>query len=285
MAMMAEPGTSDKAPSVTVIRPTRGWLRIDLAELFTFRELALFFVWRDLKVRYRQTALGALWALLQPLLLMLMFTLIFSVIAKIPSEGLPYPVFVYAGLLPWQLFAYALTEASGSVVANERLITKVYFPRLLIPLSSVLAGIIDFAISLGLLLVLMVVFRVPPTPWLIVVPAFAILALAAALGVGTWLAALNVQFRDVRYTLPFLTQLWLLATPIVYSSTAIPEPWRTVAALNPMAGVVEGFRWALIGTTPPRPELLALSAVAAVVVLVSGLLYFRRMERTFADVI
>ena len=285
MAMMAEPDRSAHLPPVTVVRPTRGWLRIDLREILAFRELAFFFVWRDLKVRYRQTALGALWAVLQPLLLMTMFTLIFSVIARIPSDGLPYPIFVYAGLLPWQLFAYALNEASNSVVANERLITKVYFPRLLIPFSAVIAGVVDFLISFSLLLVLMLVFRVAPSPWIWMFPLFALLALCAALGVGTWLAALNVQFRDVRYTLPFLTQLWLLATPIVYPSSAVPEPWRTLVALNPMAGVVEGFRWALIGTAPPRLELLAISSAVVVVVMVGGLLYFRRMERSFADVI
>ena len=284
MAMMAHrPDAQD--PPTTVIRPTKGWLHIDVREILAYRELAYFFVWRDLKVRYRQTALGALWALLQPLLLMLIFTLIFSVVAKIPSDGLPYPVFVYAGLLPWQLFAYALNEASGSVVANERLITKVYFPRLLIPLSAVLAGVVDFFISFSLLIGLMVIFQVPPSPWFWTVPLFGIIALGAALGVGAWLAALNVQYRDVRYTLPFLTQIWLLATPIVYPSSALPEPWRTVASLNPMAGVVEGFRWALLGTAPPRADFLALSTAATLVVLVTGLLYFRKMERTFADII
>lgn len=282
---MTEPGASEHPLPITVVRSTSGWLGIDVHELLEFRELAFFFVWRDLKVRYTQTALGALWALLQPFLLMLIFTLIFSVIAKIPSEGLPYPVFVYAGLLPWQLFAYALNEASNSVVANERLVTKVYFPRLLIPFSAVIAGVVDFLISFSLLLVLMLIFGVAPSPWIWTFPLFALLALAAALGVGTWLAALNVQFRDVRYTLPFLTQLWLLATPVVYPSSAIPEPWRTLVALNPMAGAIEGFRWALIGTAPPRADLLAISATVVAVVLVTGLLYFRRMERTFADVI
>lgn len=285
MAMMAEPAPLGEVAPTTVIRPTTGWLGINLHELWEYRELAFFFVWRDLKVRYRQTALGAAWALLQPLMLMLIFTLIFSVIAKIPSDELPYPVFVYAGLLPWQLFAYALNEASTSVVSNERLITKVYFPRLLIPLAAVLAGVVDFLISFSLLIALMFIFGVPPSPWIWTVPGFALLAIAAALGVGSWLSALNVQFRDVRYVLPFLTQIWLLATPIVYPSSALPDPWRTIASLNPMAGVVEGFRWALLGAAPPRLESFAISSIAVVFVLVGGLLYFRRMERTFADVI
>lgn len=283
--MLARGTALPQNPPATVVRPRRGWATLDLRELLAYRELAAFFVWRDLKVRYKQTALGALWALLQPLLLMGVFTLIFSVIARIPSEGLPYPVFVYAGLLPWQMFAYALNEASGSVVANERLITKVYFPRLLIPLSAVLVGVVDFVIAFALLLVLMLAFGVAPTATVVLVPLFVVLALVAALGVGTWLAALNVQYRDVRYTLPFLTQLWLLATPIVYPASAVPEPYRALLALNPMAGVVEGFRWAMLGTPAPRVEVLVLSAAAALVVLVTGVAYFRRMERTFADVI
>lgn len=283
--MMASGSAGQQPTSLIIIRPTKGWVRPNLRELFAYRELALFFLWRDLKVRYRQTALGVLWVLLQPLLMMLIFTLIFGVIARIPSEGLPYPLFVYAGLLPWQLFAYSLTNSSSSVVDNERLITKVYFPRLLIPVASVLAGIADFIVAFFLLIGMVLLYGVTPTMAVVSMPLFVLLALVAALGVGVWLAALNVQFRDVRYTLPFLTQLWLLATPIVYPSTAMPEPWRTALALNPMAGAVEGFRWSVLGTPPPRADFLAISTSAAIMVLVTGLLYFRRMERTFADVI
>lgn len=269
---------------VIVVRPTRGWLRLDLGELWKFRELIYFLAWRDISVRYKQTVLGVLWAVLQPLLLMLVFTLIFGVLARVPSEGLPYPVFVYAGLLPWQLFAHALIESSNSVVANERLITKVYFPRLIIPLASVVAGTVDFAIALGLLGVLMFFYGIPiaGTAWLL--PLFALLGLAAALGVGLWLAALNVQFRDVRYTLPFLTQVGLLVTPIVYPTRVVPEPWQAILALNPMAGVVEGFRWSLLGT-PLATTSLLVSALASLALLVTGTLYFRRMERVFADLI
>ncbi len=268
-----------------LIRATRGWLGVDLRELWTYRELVFFLGWRDISVRYKQTVLGILWAVIQPLMLMVVFSMIFGGLARMPSDGVPYPVFVYAGLLPWQLFAYALTEASTSVVKNERLITKIYFPRLVIPLAAIGVGLVDFVISFVILLVLMVLFRTPPTIGLLALPCFVALALASAMGVGLWLAALNVQFRDVRYTLPFLTQLWLLATPVIYPSTLVPEPWRTLIGINPMVGVVEGFRWAVIGTAPPSLSQLAASTAAAAVVLITGVLYFRRMERTFADVI
>ncbi len=290
---MAGAGDSDSLMLATaparvptfVVKPSSGWRFLDLAELWHYRELVVFLAWRDISVRYKQTALGAAWALIQPLFLMLVFTLVFGVIAKLPSDGIPYPLFAYAGLLPWQLFAFALTEASNSVVANERLITKVYFPRIIIPLASVIVGLVDFAVGLVVLAGLMLFFRVPPGPMFWVLPIFILLALLTALGVGMWLAALNVQFRDVRYTLPFLTQIWLLATPVMYPSSIAPEPWRSLLALNPMSGVVDGFRWSLLGAGRAPDAFLAISLVTCVALLVSGIFYFRRMERTFADII
>lgn len=271
--------------SLTRIHPTRGWIKVDLRELWAYRELAFFLTWRDLAVRYKQTLLGVLWALLQPLLLMVVFTAIFSVVAKVQTGGVPYAVFVFAGLLPWQLFSHALTQASISIVGSEQLITKVYFPRLLIPTASILAGVADLVVGLGLLGVLMIVFGVAPSPSLLLLPVFAGLTIVTALGAGLWLAALNVEYRDVRFTLPFLTQLWMFATPIVYPSSILPEALRPVAWLNPMAGVVEGFRWAVVGGHAPEIQELATSCVIATLLLVGGALYFRRMERTFADVI
>lgn len=269
----------------TVLRRTRGWARLDLTDLWRYRELTLFLAWRDINVRYKQTVLGIVWVLMQPLLLMLMFTLVFGVVAKMPSDGLPYPLFVYAGLLPWQFFAHALTEASTSVVANERLITKVYFPRLVIPIAAVLAGSVDLLVTLVLLFPLMLFFGTMPGIAVLALPFFLVVALATAVGIGLWLAALNVRFRDVRYTLPFLTQLWFLATPIVYPTRIVPEPWQQLIGLNPMAGVIEGFRWSLLGTPQPSATLMTVSAIAALLLLATGLFYFRRMERSFADVI
>lgn len=273
-----------RVPTV-VVKPSRGYRWLDLRELWHYRELIVFLAWRDISVRYKQTALGALWALLQPLLLMLVFTLVFGVLAKMPSDGIPYPLFVYTGLLPWQLFAFALTEASNSVVANERLITKVYFPRIIIPLASVVVGLVDFAVGLVVLAGLMLFFGVPPGPMFWSLPIFVLLALLTALGIGMWLAALNVQFRDVRYTLPFLNQFWLLATPVMYPSAIAPEPWRSLLALNPMSGVVDGFRWSLLGAGHAPDAFLVVSLVTCAVLLASGVLYFRRMERAFADII
>lgn len=277
-------GELRESREVVSLSASSGWRRFDLTELWRYRELVLFLAWRDISVRYKQTVLGVFWALLQPLLLMAVFTMIFSLIARMPTGGTPYPLFVFAGLLPWQLFAYALTEASVSIVGNERLITKVYFPRVLVPAASVFSGLADFLVGLALLAVLILVFGITPGP-LWALPGFIALALASALGVGLWLAAVNVQFRDVRFTLPFLTQVWMLATPIVYPSAVLPEPLRSLIGLNPMTGVVEGFRWATVGGVAPNAGQLAISAVAAGVVLVTGFAYFRRMEHTFADVI
>ena len=260
-------------------------LRLNLKDIWEYRELLYFLVWRDIKVRYKQTALGAAWAVLQPVLTMLIFTLIFGRLAKVPSDGIPYPVFAYTALLPWQLFLFALSESSNSLVGNQNLVTKVYFPRLIIPLSSLLAGLVDFAISFCVLVVLMVYYHITPTKAVIWLPAFLLLALATALSVGLWLSALNVKYRDVRYTTPFLTQFWMFATPIAYSSTLIPEPWRKWYGLNPMAGVVEGFRWALLGKSAGPGLMLWVSLAAVLLLLAGGLFYFRRMESTFADIV
>jgi lipopolysaccharide transport system permease protein len=266
------------------IQPTKGWALLKLGQLWEYRELLWILVWRDLKVRYKQTVLGAAWAVLQPVLTMVVFTIIFGRLAKVPSDGLPYPVFVFCGLLPWQLFAYALNESGNSLVGNRQLITKVYFPRLVIPLSAVLAGLADFAIAFVVLLALMLYYGLVPTLALVALPLLVGLALATALSVGLWLSALNVEYRDVRYTIPFLTQIWFFLTPIPYSSSLIPEVVRPFYGLNPMAGVVEGFRWVLLGAKPPGP-LLWVSLSTVLLLLVGGLKYFRRMERTFADVV
>lgn len=269
----------------TVIRRTTGWARLDLRDLWSYRELVFFLAWRDVSVRYKQTILGITWVILQPLLLMAMFTFIFGMLVRVPSDGLPYPLFVFAGLLPWQFFAHSLMEAGTSVVANERLITKVYFPRLVIPLASVIAGTADLVVALALLVPLMIFYQSIPGMAILALPLFLLMTVATALGVGLWLAALNVRFRDVRYTLPFLTQLWFLATPVIYPSSVVPEPWRQFLGLNPMAGVIEGFRWSLLGAKQPSTDLLIVSAVASFLLVVTGLFYFRRMERGFADII
>ncbi len=272
------------APEI-LIEPSRGWQALGLKELWEFRELFYFLAWRDIKVRYKQTALGASWAILQPLLSMLIFTLIFGILAKIPSDGLPYPLFAYSALLPWQLFVYALTQSSNSLIENARLICKVYFPRLVVPLASVVAGVVDFFIAFSILILLMFYYGVVPTWGVLALPFFLILALGAAMSVGLWMSALNVKYRDVRYTVPFLAQAWMFATPIVYPSSMIPEAWRWLYGLNPMAGVVEGFRWALLGTNILHLPLILVSAGVVVIGLVGGLYYFKRMEKMFADLV
>lgn len=269
----------------TIIRPSRGWASLRLPELWHYRELLVFLAWRDVKVRYKQTALGVVWAVLQPLLGMVVFTVFFGRLAKVPSDGIPYPLFSYSALLAWQLFAYSLTESSNSVVANERLITKVYFPRLVIPMASILAGLVDFAIGFVLLIGLMAYYGVHPGWGVLTLPLFIVFEVATALGVGLWLSALNVQFRDVRYTVPFIAQFWMFASPVVYSSTLVPARWRPWYGLNPMAGVVEGFRWALLGKQPAPGLMFAVSSVVVAALLVSGLFYYRRMEKNFADVV
>ena len=270
---------------VLVIKPTYGWVSLGLHSVWEHRELLYFLTWRDIKVRYKQTVLGIAWAVLQPFLLMVVFSVFFGRLAKVPSDGFPYPLFTFCGLLPWQLFAHALTESSNSLVANERLITKVYFPRLVIPLSAVLTGLVDFIFAFLVLLGMMIHYGVMATSVLWTLPLFILLAVATALGVGLWLSALNVQYRDVRYTIPLITQCWLFLSPVAYPSSIVPEPWHFLYGVNPMAGVIEGFRWALLGKADPPGTMLAVSAMVTVLLLIGGLFYFRRMEKNFADVV
>jgi lipopolysaccharide transport system permease protein len=271
--------------SETLIEPSKGWFHLELSDLWRYRELLYFLTWRDIKVRYKQTALGAAWAVLQPLLTMVVFSIIFGRLAQLPSEGIPYPVFTFTALLPWQLFAFALNQSSASLVADQNLIKKIYFPRLIIPISSVMAGLLDFIIAFGVLLILMFAFGIPLSPRLLAIPFMVLLALATAMAVGLWLSALNVKYRDVRYTLPFLTQVWLFATPIAYSSTLIPERWQLLYSLNPMTGVVEGFRWAILGKESAVGGMILVSTIMVVLLLVGGLIYFKRMEDEFADIV
>jgi lipopolysaccharide transport system permease protein len=268
-----------------VIRPSRNWVALNLRDLWAYRELLYFLTWRDIKVRYKQTVLGAAWAILQPFLTMVVFSVFFGRLAKVPSEGVPYPIFTYCALLPWNYFAGALDRAGNSLVGSANLITKVYFPRLVVPMSAVLAGLLDFAIAFVVLIGMMLFYGIVPTAAVLALPAFILLAMVTALGVGLWLSAMNVQYRDVRYAIPFLVQFWLFASPVAYPSTLVPERWRTLYGLNPMAGVVEGFRWALLGSGRAPGPMLTVSAGVAVVLLVSGTFYFRRMERTFADIV
>lgn len=270
---------------VLILEPTRGFLKLKLRDLWEYRELLYFLVWRDVKVRYKQTALGAAWAILQPVATMVVFSVFFGRLAKMPSDGIPYPVFAFTALLPWQLFASALSESSNSLVANQNLITKVYFPRLVIPIAGVLSGLVDFAIAFVILLGLMKYYGIVPTAAIALLPLFVLFAVVTALAVGLWLSALNVKYRDVRYTIPFLTQFWLFATPVAYPSSLVPEQWRALYGLNPMAGVVEGFRWALLGKAQSPGLLLAVSVAAVVILLAGGLFYFRRTESTFADIV
>lgn len=268
-----------------VIKPSHGWAALNLRELWLYRELIFFMTWRDLKVRYKQTLLGASWAILQPFLTMVVFSIFFGNLAKVPSDGVPYPIFSYTALVPWILFSKALQDASRSLVANSHMITKVYFPRMILPLSSVMAGVVDFLIAFVVLLGMMVFFNIFPTVNVWVLPLFILLALVTAIGVGLWLSALNVLFRDINYILPFLTQFWMYLTPVAYPSSMIPSEWQVIYALNPMTGVVEGFRWALLGTGQPPGIMTLVSSIAAVVLLISGMFYFKRMERLFADMV
>jgi lipopolysaccharide transport system permease protein len=277
--------TQTNALPVLTIRPSRGLLNLNLKDVWDYRELLYFLVWRDIKVRYKQTVLGAAWAVIQPVMTMIVFSIFFGRLAKVPSDGIPYPVFAYTALLPWQLFAFALTESSNSLVGSQNLITKVYFPRLVIPLASVLAGVVDFGISFIVLLGLMLYYGIKPTGAVVWLPLFVLLALATALSAGLWFSALNVKFRDVRYTIPFLTQFWMFATPVAYPSSLIPAQWRAWFGLNPMAGVVEGFRWALLGKSEGPGALLLVSVSAVLLLLCGGLFYFRRTESTFADIV
>ena len=288
--MSAVPGPSGpgdvEAPRAVVRRQARpGWVAIDFSELWHYRELLGFYAVRDIKVRYKQTFLGAAWAVLQPVLTMVVFSIFFGRLAQVPSDDLPYPIFSFAALLPWQLFSFALTQSSNSLVDNAQVLTKVYFPRLVLPLASTLAGLVDFAIAFVVLIAMMLYFGIYPGWSVIALPLLTVLAVLAALAVGLWLSALNVLYRDVRYAIPFLAQLWLFATPVAYSSSLVPDQWRALYGLNPMVGVVEGFRWALLDASKPPGAMLAVSVAATLAMLIGGLFYFRRMEKTFADVI
>lgn len=273
--------------SIPVIRiePTRGWVALQLKELWAYRELLYFLIWRDVKVRYKQTALGAAWAIIQPVFTMIVFSLFFGRLAKVPSDGIPYPIFAYAALVPWTFFSHGLTLASNSLVGSSNLLKKVYFPRLAVPISSVLSGLIDFGIAFIVLLGMMLYYGIHPTLNVIWLPFLLLLTVTTSLAVSLWLSALNVHFRDVRHMLPFLTQFWLFATPIAYPSTLLSEQWRTLYSINPMVGVVEGFRWALLGVETAPGPMLIVSSMVSLALLVGGVFYFRRLEKTFADVV
>jgi lipopolysaccharide transport system permease protein len=283
----AEPGTAPRRPAL-VIKARPGWRPLNLPELWRYRELLWFLALRDVKVRYKQTALGAAWAVLQPLFTMLVFSVFFGYLGGMDSRikgYIPYPVYTLCALLPWQLFSFALTQSATSVVSGRALLTKVYFPRLLIPMAPLLCGLLDFAISFGLLAVLMACYGVVPGWAALTLPLWVLLALMTSLAVGLWLSALNAVYRDVQYTLPFLTQLWLFLTPVAYPSSIVPERWRPLYGLNPMAGVVDGFRWALLRGERPDGPMLLVSVLSVAALLVGGLFWFRRMERTFADLV
>lgn len=294
MDRRAEPGTSgslapshaeelDDVPTV-VIAPSKGWTSFQLDRVWHYRELLYFLIWRDVKVRYKQTALGVMWVALQPLLTTVIFTVLFDLLLKVPSGDAPYPVFALSGLVVWQFFAGALTRVSTSLVGSAHLITKVYFPRLIIPLTGLLSGLVDFGVGIGLMMIAMVIYNIRPHAALLLLPGFLILAMATALGFGLWLAALNVRYRDVNHLVPFMVQTWLYVTPVAFGSTLIPERLRWLLGLNPMTGVVEGFRWALLNQPPPG-GLFVLSVMISVVVLITGMIFFRQTERTFADII
>jgi lipopolysaccharide transport system permease protein len=268
-----------------IIKPSKGWVNLQLKEVWEYRELLYFLAWRDIKVRYKQTVLGAAWAILQPFLTMVIFSIFFGGLAGVPSDDIPYPIFSYAALVPWMFFANGLTKSTQSLVSGANMVKKIYFPRLLMPMSAVFSGLVDFVLAFVVLLAMMLYFNVMPTLAIIWLPLLLLLGLVTSLGVGMWLTAMNVQFRDIRYVMPFIVQAWMFATPIAYPSSLLDEPWRTVYALNPMVGVVEGFRWALLGVdTQPGPMILV-SSVVAIGLLVSGAFYFRRMEKSFADVV
>ena len=271
--------------SIRIEAPKRAWASLKLGELWKYRELLYFFVWRDVKVRYKQTIFGVLWAVLRPLFTMVVFSILFRRLADVPSDGLPYPVFSFAALVPWQFFEQGIVQSADSLVINARLVTKVYFPRLTLPIAAVLSGLVDFGVAFAILLVIMAFYGVAPPIQVLTLPLFVLLACVTAVAVGLWLAGLNAKFRDVRYTVPFMTQAWLFLTPVAYPSSLIDEPWRTLYALNPMVGVIEGFRWSLLGSGDAPSKLILVSSVVAVGLLIGGAFYFRRLERTFADIV
>jgi lipopolysaccharide transport system permease protein len=267
------------------IEPSKGWFSLKLGELWTYRELLYFLVWRDVKVRYKQTAIGAAWAILQPFMTMVIFSMVFRKFANVPSDGLPYSVFAYTALLPWTLFSGALTRASTSIVGQASVISKVYFPRLIVPLAATISGVLDFAVAFLLLIAMMIWYGILPGWEILSLPLFLLLALTTALSVGLWLSALNVKYRDVTHAVPFLVQIWLFASPIAYPVSLVPEHLRSFYSLNPLVGVIEGFRWALLGRGSPDFGLIAISASVVAALLLTGVVYFKRMERTFADVV
>jgi lipopolysaccharide transport system permease protein len=275
----------DDLPEI-IIRPSKGWAALRLRELWEYRELLYFLAWRDIKVKYKQAALGAAWAIIQPFMTMVAFTLFFGNLADIPSDGVPYPIFSYTALIPWTFFAVGLAQASNSLIADANLVRKVYYPRMVSPIAGVISAIPDFFLAFLILIGMMVFYGIYPDPIrLLLLPLLMLLAFTTALSVGLWLSALNVEYRDIRYTIPFLTQFWLFITPIAYPSSLLDEPWRTLYGLNPMAGVVEGFRWALLGSGDPPGLMVLVSALVTLLILIGGLFYFRRMERSFGDVI
>jgi len=280
----AQTRTLEKSPVIRITPPARWW-EIPFGEVWEYRELLYFFVWRDIKIRYKQTAIGAAWAVLQPLLTMIVFTLFFGKLAHIPSDGLPYPIFYYSALLPWIYFAASLQNTTNTIVENQRVVTKVYFPRLILPLSSVCSGLVDFGVSFVMFVVMMIYFGMRPSAAVLWLPAFLLLALLTALGVGLWLSALNAIYRDVRYVVPFLVQFWMFASPVAYPSSLVPEKWRWVFGLNPMTGVIEGFRWSLSGHGEAPGRSLFVSMGVVILVLFTGVSYFHRMETTIADVV
>jgi lipopolysaccharide transport system permease protein len=279
--MISKPETD-----VIILRPQTGFKPIDLVDLWRYRELIYFMTWRDLKVRYKQTALGASWAILRPFLTMVVFSIFFGRLAKVPSDGIPYPIFAYTALLPWEMFATALNVASRSLVQNSNMITKIYFPRVILPLSSVLGGVVDFAVAFLVLIGMMIYYGFKPTGAVWSLPLFILLAVISSLGIGLWLSAMNVKYRDIGYVTPFLVQFWMYITPIAYPASLVPEKWKLIYALNPMTGVVEGFRWALLGSVSSAPgPMMIVSTSISLALLVSGMFYFRRMEREFADMV
>lgn len=272
-------------PSIVVIQPASGLFHLGLVEVWRYRELLFFLVWRDVKIRYKQTAIGGLWAVIQPTLQMVIFSIVFGNFAKIPSDGLPYPIFAYAALLPWTYFSQAISRSVESLVINQNLVTKVYLPRLIIPMSAALAPLVDFVIAFVILLGMMAWYGIAPTWAIPAVLLFLLLAVLTVLAISLWLSALNAHYRDVRYTIPFIVQFWLFASPVVYPVSMVPEKWRLIYSLNPMVGVIEGFRWAMLGKASPDFAVMGIGVAVVAVLLFGGILYFKRMERTFADVV
>ena len=277
--------SSHRTRPLAVIEPERSLFYLDLKSIWEHRDLLVFLVWRDVKIRYKQTAIGITWVVLQPVLTMILFSLVFGRFAKIPSEGLPYPIFFYAGLLPWNLFANSLSRSSDSVVGSANLISKIYFPRLVLPLAAVFSPLIDFAFAFIVLIGMMLWFDVTPGWGVLLLPLFIVLAVVTSLAVSLWLSAFNVRYRDVAYAVPFVTQLWMFASPVAYPTSIIPDQWRGLYSVNPMAGVIEGFRWALLGNNSPDFRVIGISAVTVAALLLPALIYFRHTERTFADIV